>query len=225
MGLLLWDQAFIYCRGDSKVNYCWFEVLWQRAQDSRSDAEEIFDSSDVQLFLSDQGIKHQYSVPYEHYQNRVERLIQHNIRGISSLMYSQKWLPASYWEYAAKHFVRVSRFVPTKKSSPSTPSNLIGAGDLDLSVKFPFSFGDFVAVRIPDAEVRWKFDLRRDLGIYLGDADDTKRGYSIVHHYGSIAYTFWCCLSSELWNTSMVFRFWSCLLPGLLLAACCLRLH
>ena len=51
-----------------------------------SDAEEIFNSSDVQLFLSDQGIKHQYSVPYEHYQNRVERLIQHNVRGISSLI-------------------------------------------------------------------------------------------------------------------------------------------
>ena len=96
-------------------------------------------------------------------------------------MYSQKWLSASYWEYAAKHFVRVSRFVPTKKSSPSTPSNLIGAGDLDLSIKFPFSFGDFVAVRIPDAEVRWKFDLRRDLGIYLGDADDTKRGFLILN--------------------------------------------
>ena len=77
-------------------------------------------------------------------------------------MYSQKWLPASYWEYAAKHFVRVSRFVPTKKSSPSTPSNLIGAGDLDLSIKFPFSFGDFVAVRIPDA-------------------DDTKRGFLILN--------------------------------------------
>ena len=50
----------------------------------RSDAEEIFNSSDVQLFLSEQGIKHQYSVSYEHYQNRVERLIQHNVRGISS---------------------------------------------------------------------------------------------------------------------------------------------
>ena len=67
--------------------------------------------------------------------------------------------------------------MPTKKSSPSTPSNLIGAGDLDLTVKFPFSFGDFVAVRIPNAEFRWKFDLRRDFGVYIGDADDTKRGY------------------------------------------------
>ena len=80
--------------------------------------------------------------------------------------------------------------MPTKTSSPSTPSKLIGAGDLDLSVKYPFSSGDYVSVRIPDAEVKWKFVLQRDLGIYLGDADDTKRGYSIVHHYGSIAYTF-----------------------------------
>ena len=96
-------------------------------------------------------------------------------------MYSQKWLPANYWEYAAKHFVRVSRYIPTKKFNHSTPSKLIGGGDLDLSVKFAFAFGDFVAVRIPDAEVKWKFDLRRDLGIYLGDADDTKRGFLILN--------------------------------------------
>ena len=95
-------------------------------------------------------------------------------------MYALKWLPANYWEYAAKHFVRESRFVPTKKTAPSTPSHMIGAGDLDFYVKLHFSFGDFVAARIPDAEKKWKFDLRRDLGIYLGDADDTKRGSLIL---------------------------------------------
>ena len=66
-------------------------------------------------------------------------------------MYAQKWLSANYWEYAAKHFVRVSRFVPTLKTGHSTPAFMFGAGNLDLSVKFPFAFGDFVAVRIPDA--------------------------------------------------------------------------
>ena len=146
----------------------------------RSDAEEIFNSNDVQLFLDNHGVKHQYSVPYEHYQNRVERLIQHTVRGISTLMHSQKWLPATYWEYAAKHFVRVSRHVPTKRTRQSTPSKLMGAGDLDLSARFIFSFGDFVAVRIPSVDSNWKFDVRRDLGIYLGDADDTKRGYLIL---------------------------------------------
>ena len=33
----------------------------------RSDAEEIFNSSDVQFFLDKRGIKHQFSVPYENY--------------------------------------------------------------------------------------------------------------------------------------------------------------
>jgi hypothetical protein len=146
----------------------------------RSDAEEIFNSREVQLFLEERDCKHQYSVPYAHYQNRVERLIQHNVRGISSLMHSQKWLPASHWEYAAKHFVKVARHVPTKRTGQSTPSKLLGAGDLDLSTSFPFAFGDFVAVRIPEADVNWKFDLRRNVGIYLGDADDTKRGYLIL---------------------------------------------
>ena len=41
---------------------------------------------ELQLFLEEHGIKHQFSVPYEHHQNRVERLIQHNVRGISSLI-------------------------------------------------------------------------------------------------------------------------------------------
>ena len=116
-----------------------------------------------------------FSVPYEHYQSRVESLIHHNERGISFLMYAQKWLPAKYWKYAAKHFVRVRRFVSTLKTGHSTPAFMIGAGNLDFSVQFPFAFGDFVAV--PDVEKRWKFDMRKDLGIYLGDADDTKRGF------------------------------------------------
>ena len=71
--------------------------------------------------------------------------------------------------------------MPTNKTAPSTPSHMIGAGDLDLSVKFLFSFGDFVAVQIPDVDKKWKFDLRRDLGIYLGDANDTKRGSLILN--------------------------------------------
>ena len=125
----------------------------------RSDAEEIFNSSDVLSFLEEHGIKYQTSVPC------VERAIQSDVRAISTLMHSQKWLSAAVWEYAAKHYV------PTVKSGKSTPSSLLGAGDLDLSVKFLFSFGNFVAVTIPPSQTKWKFDMKRDLGIYLGGAD------------------------------------------------------
>ena len=62
-------------------------------------------------------------------------------------MHSQRFLPASCWEYAAKHMVKILRYVPTSRTKPETPSRLMGAGD-----------------------------ARRDVGIYLGDAEDTKRG-------------------------------------------------
>ena len=48
--------------------------------------------------------------------------------------------------------MKISRFIPTKKTRPDTPSRLVGAGDLDLSVRFLFTFGDFVAVRIPQPD-------------------------------------------------------------------------
>ena len=54
----------------------------------RTDTEKVFNSSDVQLFLDEQGTKSQSFFLCEHYQNSVERLIQHNVREPSSLMYS-----------------------------------------------------------------------------------------------------------------------------------------
>ena len=70
----------------------------------RSDAEEIFSSREVISFLQSKGIKSQFSVPYHHYQDRAERAIQNLVRGVSTLLHSQRFLPASCWEYAAKRF-------------------------------------------------------------------------------------------------------------------------
>ena len=91
-------------------------------------------------------------------------------------MHSQRFLPASCWEYAAKHMVKILRYMPTSRTKPETPSRLMVAGDLVLSVHFLLTFGDVVAVRIPAPDKTWKFDARRDVSIYLGDAEDTKRG-------------------------------------------------
>ena len=68
---------------------------------------------------------------------------------------------------------------PTSRKKPETPNRLMGAGDLDLSVHFLFTFGDVVAGRIPAAGKTWKFGARRGVGIYPGDAEDTKRGYLV----------------------------------------------
>ena len=87
----------------------------------RSDAEEIFSSREVISFLQSKGVKSQFSAPYQHYQNRIERAIQDLVGGVSTLLHSQRLLPPSCWEYAAKHYVKISRYIPTKKTRPSTP--------------------------------------------------------------------------------------------------------
>ena len=65
-------------------------------------------------------------------------MIQHNVRGFFFDVCT-KVATCKLLKYAAKHFVRVSRFVPTLKTGHSTPAFMIGAGNLDLSVKFPFA--------------------------------------------------------------------------------------
>ena len=98
--------------------------------------------------------------------------------------------------------VGVSRYVPTKKSVHSTPSKLFGGGDLDLPVKFPFSLKDFIAARILDSEGKWKFDLRRDLGIHLDDAD-------VPGEVSNPQSSHWRCTSSFGFgpNTAILIRF------------------
>ena len=57
----------------------------------RSDAEEIFSSREVISFLQSKGIKSQFSIPYQHYQNRVERTNKDLVRGVSTLLHSQSF--------------------------------------------------------------------------------------------------------------------------------------
>ena len=42
-------------------------------------------------------------------------------------------------------------------------------------------FDDFDVVKTFSSKRKWKFDMKRDHGIYLRDADDTKRGVLILN--------------------------------------------
>ena len=68
-----------------------------------------------------------------------------------------------------------------------------------------------MAVCIPDAEVRWKFDLRRDLVIYLSDADDTKRGYLILNPSTGAVQVRLDCIKLELSEQMLHSYYDSCL--------------
>ena len=47
---------------------------------------------------------------------------------------------------------------------------------LDLTRDYPFAFGDFVCVHRPEESGEWKFDLKNELGIYMGSPAECKGG-------------------------------------------------
>ena len=44
---------------------------------------------------------------------------------------------------------------------------------MNLNKSFQFTFGDLVAVHIPKERRDWKFDLRWDVGIYIGQPESS----------------------------------------------------
>lgn len=75
--------------------------------------------------------------------------------------------------------MRVSRLVPTKKTGHSTLRSMIGDGHLDLSVKFQLFWKILLLFKFQMQGRNGNSTCVRDLGIYLGDGDDMKRGFLI----------------------------------------------
>ena len=64
----------------------------------RTDDEVVLQSAEVMQILEDNGgIQAQYSVPYQHHQNTVERDYQTLIKSVSALMYGQNLLKQWMW--------------------------------------------------------------------------------------------------------------------------------
>lgn len=136
----------------------------------RSDSESIFKSEELQLFLANNHIYSESSAPDKHYQNTAERHIQTIIKGTSSIIHSQMWLSARFWDEAMTNFVQVRNATPNVHCPNSCPDQVITGQPIDLATQFPCSFGDLVVVGIPKIHRTWKFDTRNDLAIYLNQS-------------------------------------------------------
>jgi len=135
----------------------------------RSDSENILVHGDVERFLSAQAVDQQYSLPYAHHQNLVERHVQTVTKAVSTAMHDQVLLGASFWDYALFHVINLKNNTPNIKTNGKTPMTMVTKQSaVDLRRRFLFPFGAPVAVRIP--ERTWKFDIRNELGIYLGES-------------------------------------------------------
>ena len=72
------------------------------------------------------------TVPYEHWQNFVERDIQSFNKGVAVLMNDQEYLSAKYWLFAVFHWVNVHNRPPNLSSELQSPGQMITKSKFNL---------------------------------------------------------------------------------------------
>ena len=134
-----------------------------------SDDEYVLKSAEVKNWLEENGnIEKLSSNPYQHWQNLVERYIQTINVGTAALLHDQLFLGADMWFLAMLHFVDCRNNTPNVHTGNSSPREMIEKKKVDLRTQFLFAFGQPVCVGIVLPDKIWKFDLRNELGIYVG---------------------------------------------------------
>ena len=92
------------------------------------------------------------------------------------MLASQPWLRKDSWHLALLHFVDLRNRNPNANTDNLSPFQMMTGEQLDLKRDFKFAFGDFVAVCTPDELKSWKFDLRNQIGIYVGTPEECSGG-------------------------------------------------
>ena len=179
----------VYCTKDkSAATICeitsdvrrFYQEWGHKVQVIRTDSEEVFKSAAVDKCFREIGVRHEVSIPYQHWEVSVERSIQTVSRGVSTLLHSQPWLSANAWDSALYHYVDIRNRQPNSSTGNMSPIQLVTGEITDLHTAFQFAFGDLVAVSLPEPSKLWKFDVRRDLGIYIGEQKGTRGGCKIL---------------------------------------------
>ncbi len=146
----------------------------------RSDYYITFRSLKATTFYEDNHCTHESSAPYQQWQNAVERDIQTLLANVSATIHSQDFLRADTWAHAVTHWRRLHNSVP-HSSIRETPARLIDPNfRIDAHTQFRHAFGDLLCFPLQDHERLWKFDVKNDIGFYMGDEDGVKGG-SIVY--------------------------------------------
>ena len=139
----------------------------------RTDYEKVLTSESMSQTLTELKMTSQHSAPYRHFQNSVEREVQTYLKGTSLLLHSQQWIQSDQWDLAVHHYCDVRNHTPNVHHKYKSPEHRVTGKPTHLHKVFQFAFGDLVAVGIPKELRTWKFDLRNDIGIYVGQPDGT----------------------------------------------------
>ena len=146
----------------------------------QTDLEAVVMSKDISEWCLNNHIHQRQSVPYEHWQNFVERDVQSFNKGVAALMNDQKFLSAKYWPLAAFHWVDIHNHTPNANTGGLTPWELVTKEKTTLSNQFLFKFGEPVCVPVVTPDKLWRFDAKNDIGIYVGQPHGVVGGGSIL---------------------------------------------
>ena len=149
----------------------WYKARGFEPKILRTDDDVVEINAQVDAFLVEARMTRQTSAPYRQFQNAVEREVQTLVKGVTTLLHSQPWLRADQWDLALFHYVACRNNTPNVHNKFKSPSHRINGKPTNLDNTFNFSFGDLVAVGIPKKLRTWKFDLRNDMGIYVGQCE------------------------------------------------------
>jgi hypothetical protein len=143
--------------------------------------EEV--AANVEAFLVAKQMTREMSAPYSQYQNSVERDVQTVCKGVSAMLHNQMWLRADRWDLALLHFVDCRNASPNAHHSFKSPRQRVTRDAIDLNRTFNYAFGDIVRVSLPVPDREWKFDVRNDVGIYVGQPSGSVESHLIYWPY------------------------------------------
>lgn len=149
----------------------------------RTDFENNLRSAAVDDFLADMQMVAQSSAPYRHFQNSVERDMQTVIKGTSTLLHAQTFLRSDRWTDALLHYIDIRNRTPNINTANISPHHIITGEATDLHRILQFSFGDIVTFAIPKEQRFWKFDVRNDIAIYIGQAAGSVNTHKLYRPY------------------------------------------
>jgi Reverse transcriptase (RNA-dependent DNA polymerase) len=163
-------------------------IKWYRSKNlnpkiMRTDSERMLIMGDVGRYLEIEGITPEHSAPDAHYQNFVERYVQTVVKGTSAMLHGQRFLKANQWDKALYHLVDCKNHSPNSKCGNMSPSMTITGERTNVKKKFQYSFGDLVSVGLAQRERDWKFDLRHDIAIYVGQSDHSVDSGLVYYPY------------------------------------------
>ena len=174
------EDTYLSCLTDVRVYFVQkyrMNPSWgvQPVMTIRSDFMKTYKSKKVKEFYEDNDCTCEFSSPYQHWQNAVERDVQTVVHNMIAVLHTNEFITAAMWSFALRHFTRLFNDTPLSSAGYLSPNQMCDPDHyVDASVSYRFAFGDLLVYPLEKHERKGKLDVKNDVGFYFGDHPQTK---------------------------------------------------